>query len=72
MNFWKNVLNKLVNKINRFFALFNYLASWVITISPGAGGVGGLKYLTASSWTYSSCWVIFCVYYVLIIKTKYN
>ncbi|RNA35176.1 hypothetical protein BpHYR1_023981 [Brachionus plicatilis] len=29
------------------------LGSWLIMISPGLGGVGGLKYLMASSWTYS-------------------
>lgn len=37
------------------------LGSWVITISPGIGGVGGLKYLIASSWIYSKFFNAFLV-----------
>jgi hypothetical protein len=33
------------------------LRSWVIMISPGAGGVGGRKYRMANSWIYCNvCW----------------
>ena len=41
--------------------LSKYQLIFIYTISPGAGGVGGLRYLTANSCTYSSCCFTFLV-----------
>ncbi len=52
---------------SKFVSYFFYLCiqiTWVIIISPGVGGVGGLRYLTANSCTYSIC----CA--TLLLKTS--